>query len=93
MEPEDEAVHLHEQKQRLHHQPGEDAGEARYRLCRNEGHRGKGRKGPVCRHEEAGADRRRGRGAAQRILLRQPEMAGRSDDQLPHHPEARKASG
>ena len=29
---------------------------------------------------------------AQTVVV-EPEMAGRSDDQLPHHPEARKASG
>ncbi len=85
LEPEDEAVHLRRAQRHLHHRPAEDHEGDRDRLQLRQGFGRIRGEGPVRWHQEAGAGFHRKPGAARRIVLRKPALAGRHADQLHHH--------
>ncbi len=78
LEPEDEALHLHRARWHLHHRPHPDAGAAGRGVQLRQGDRRAERLRALRRHQEAGAGRRQGRGAACGHAVRQQPLARRA---------------
>ena len=91
LEPEDEALHLHRAQRHLHHRPAAVADLHRPRVRVRQGDRRPRRHDPVRRHQEAGPGGHRRAGHPRRHAVREPALARRHADQLPHRHQAHPA--
>ena len=92
LEPQDEALYLHRAQRHLHHRPAAVADLHRPRVRLRQGHRLPRRPDPVRRHQEAGPGGHLRAGHPGRDAVRQPALAGRHADQLPHRHQADPAA-